>query len=144
MSHSIQIVIACEDPARLAEFWAPALGYVPEPPPEGFDTWEEFADAIGIPEGNRNDLGSVIDPEGHGPRLLFERYDAGPHSQRVHLDVNVVGHAEVTEEERRALLAGERARLEALGGSFKREATGLAGEYWIEMFDPEGNWFCVQ
>jgi hypothetical protein len=42
------------------------------------------------------------------------------------------------------MLAGERVRLEALGATFKREASGVAGEYWIEMFDPEGNWFCVQ
>jgi hypothetical protein len=52
--------------------------------------------------------------------------------------------AKVTDEERLDLLAEERARLEALGARFKKEATGIAGEYWIEMIDPEGNWFCVQ
>ena len=35
-------------------------------------------------------------------------------------------------------------RLEKLGAVYQREATGMAGEIWIEMFDPEGNWFCVQ
>ncbi|HEY4606479.1 MAG TPA: VOC family protein [Acidimicrobiia bacterium] len=144
MSHSLQIVIACDDPGRMTDFWAPALGYIPEPPPEGFDTWMEFADAVGIPEENRNDLGAVVDPGGQGPRILFERYDGGAPNQRVHFDVNVVGRAQVTEEERRERLSRERARLEALGGTFKREATGMAGEYWIEMHDPEGNWFCIQ
>jgi len=139
----MQIVIACEDPSRLTEFWAPALGYIPEPPPEDFDTWDEFADAVGIPPEMRNDIGAVIDPDGSGPRLLFERYDGGTPNQRVHFDVNVI-QERVGEEERKALLEHERARLEALGASFKREATGIAGEYWIEMFDPEGNWFCVQ
>ena len=143
MSHSIQVVIACEDPSRLVEFWASALGYIPEPPPEGFDTWQDFADAIGIPEANLNDIGAVIDPDGIGPRFLFERYNGGEPNQRVHIDVNVIG-ANVTDEERRDLLAEERARLEALGARFKKEATGIAGEYWIEMIDPGGNWFCVQ
>ncbi|MDP9144666.1 MAG: VOC family protein [Actinomycetota bacterium] len=139
----MQIVIACEDPVRLSEFWAPALGYIPEPPPEGFETWEAFADAVGIPAEMRNDIGAVIDPDGRGPRLLFERYDGGAPNQRVHFDVNVI-RDRVDDEERKALLAKERARLEALGATFKREATGIAGEYWIELFDPEGNWFCVQ
>jgi hypothetical protein len=136
-------VIACDDPAALAEFWAAALGYIVQPPPEGFSTWDEFADSVGIPEEMRNDISAVVDPEGTGPRILFERYDGGARSQRVHFDVNVI--TETTgEEERKAILEEERTRLEALGASFKREATGMAGEYWIEMFDPEGNWFCVQ
>jgi hypothetical protein len=143
MSHSLQIVIACEDPSRLSEFWAPALGYIPEPPPEGFETWDAFADAVGIPAEMRNDIGAVVDPEGLGPRLLFERYDGGQPNQRLHFDVNVI-RDRVDEEDRKALLAEERTRLEALGATFKREATGIAGEYWIELFDPEGNWFCVQ
>jgi hypothetical protein len=143
LSHSIQIVIACEDPAGLSVFWASALGYIVQPPPAGFDTWDEFADSVGIPAEKRNDIGAVIDPDGVGPRLLFERYDGGEPSQRVHFDVNVIGEP-VGEEERKALLAQERVRLESLGARFKREATGIAGEYWIEMFDPEGNWFCVQ
>lgn len=143
MSHSIQVVIACEDPASLAGFWADALGYVLQPPPEGFATWDEFADSVGFPEENRNDFSAAIDPEGTGPRFLFERYDGGAPNQRVHVDINVIG-GEVDDEERKRILAGERERLEALGALFKREATGLAGEYWIEMYDPEGNWFCVQ
>lgn len=143
MSHSIQVVIACDDPAALAEFWAEALGYIVQPPPEGFSTWDEFADSVGIPEEMRNDLSAVVDPEAAGPRILFERYDGGARSQRVHFDVNVIAE-EMGDEERKANLAAERVRLEALGASYKREATGIAGEYWIEMFDPEGNWFCVQ
>jgi hypothetical protein len=143
LSRSIQVVIACDDPAALAEFWATALGYIVQPPPERFSTWDEFADSVGIPEEKRNDISAVVDPEGTGPRILFERYDGGARSQRVHFDVNVVAE-QVGEAERKTILEEERLRLEALGASFKREATGMAGEYWIEMFDPEGNWFCVQ
>jgi hypothetical protein len=143
MSHGIQIVIACADPARLTEFWAAALGYVAQSPPEGFESWDDFADAVGIPEEKRNDIGAVVDPDGRGPRILFERYDGGSPNQRVHFDVNVI-HQSLDEAERVQRLAEERVRLERLGATFKREATGMAGEYWIEMFDPEGNWFCVQ
>lgn len=127
-------------------FWAGALGYVSQPPPDGFDSWDEFADAVGIPDARRNDLGAAVDPDGRGPRLLFERWDGGAPNQRVHLDINAIGGigAELSDDERRARLTGERSRLETLGATFHREATGMAGEIWIEMHDPEGNWFCVQ
>lgn len=146
MAHSIQVVVACENPAKLAEFWAGALDYILQPPPEGFDSWDAFAVKVGIPEEMRNDFSAVVDPEKKGPRILFERYDGGEPNQRVHMDVNSVGGGPrgLAEAERRAELAKERARLEALGATYKREATGVAGEIWIEMFDPEGNWFCVQ
>ncbi len=146
MAHTIQVVIACEDPDGLAHFWAGALGYVMQPPPDGFETWDQFADAVGIPLERRNDLSAVVDPDGPGPRVLFERYDGGAPNQRIHIDINAVGGVAVaiSDEERRAHLSAERARLEGMGATFKQEATGMAGEIWIEMFDPEGNWFCVQ
>lgn len=144
MALSVQITFACEDPARLAEFWSQTLGYVLQPPPPGFDTWEDFADSVGIPEMKRNDISAVIDPDDVGPRLLFERWDAGEPSKRVHVDVNLLAGEELSDEEREARLAEERERLETLGARFHRVATGMAGEMWMEMFDPEGNWFCVQ
>ena len=144
MAHSVQIVVACEDPARLAEFWSAALGYVPQPPPSGYDTWDEFADAVGIPEEKRKDLDAAIDPDGVGPRLLFERWDGGEANKRVHIDVNVLVDEALTGEEREARLSRERERLEALGATLHRMASGMAGETWLEMHDPEGNWFCVQ
>ena len=134
-------MIACSDPTRLARFWAAALNYALQPPPDGFVTWEDFADAAGIPNEMRNDLSAVIDPSGVGPRILFERYDGGAPNQRLHIDINAIGK-DVAPELRTPLLAAERIRLEALGA--KREASGMAGETWIEMYDPEGNWFCVQ
>jgi hypothetical protein len=36
MPAPFQLVIACKDPELLARFWAAALGYLLEPPPEGF------------------------------------------------------------------------------------------------------------
>lgn len=146
MAFPIQIVIACESPGRLAEFWAGALRYVLQPPPEGYDSWDAFANAVGIPEEARNDISAVVDPDGVGPRILFERYDGGAPNQRVHLDINAAGGymALLSDEEREARLDEERSRLETLGATYKRRANGMAGETWIEMFDPEGNWFCVQ
>lgn len=146
MGHGIQIVFACDDPDALARFWAEALDYVVQPPPEGFDTWDDFADAAGIPEEKRKDISAVVDPAGAGPRLLFERWDGGSPNKRIHIDVNSVGGhgVELTDEERRARLSKERERLENVGATFQREAAGIAGEIWIEMHDPEGNWFCVQ
>jgi len=144
MAHSLQVVFACNDPARLAEFWADAMGYILQPPPEGFGSWEAFADEMNIPKDRRNDISAAVDPDGMGPRLLFERYDGGAPNQRVHIDVNVIGRDSMTDDERRERLASERSRLEALGATYKREATGMAGEIWIELYDPEGNWFCVQ
>lgn len=144
MSHSIQIVIACENPARLAEFWAGALGYIVQPPPPGFDTWDDFADSVGIPAERRNDISAVVDPDGEGPRILFERWDGGEPNKRVHIDVNAIADRELGAEEREKRLAEERERLEAIGARFHRVASGMAGETWMEMFDVEGNWFCVQ
>ena len=136
-------MIACDDPTQLAGFWAAALNYVLQPPPDGFVTWEAFADAVGIPNEKRNDISAVVDPSGAGPRILFERYDGGAPNQRLHIDINSVD-GDVAPDLRPALLAAERTRLEALGATYKRDASGMAGETWIEMYDPEGNWFCVQ
>jgi hypothetical protein len=54
MAHAVQIVLDCDDPAALSWFWATALGYVVEPPPEGFPTWEAFLQEIGVPEAEWN------------------------------------------------------------------------------------------
>lgn len=124
----------------MTDFWSAALGYIPQPPPPGFETWEAFADSVGIPEEARNDISAVVDPDEDGPRILFERWDGGGPNKRFHLDINAVGEA----DDKQARLAEERTRLEALGATFGRVATGMAGEVWMEMYDPEGNWFCVQ
>lgn len=145
MAHSIQITFACEDPGRLAEFWAGALGYLVQPPPDGYETWDEFAIEAGIAEENWGDIAAVVDPDGPGPRLLFERWNAGAPAKKVHVDINSVGHTPgESDEDRWARLRAERARLERIGAVFGKESTGTAGETFIEMYDPEGNWLCIQ
>ena len=66
MYFKIQVVIDAADPAKLADFWAFALDYVLEPPPHGFETWEEFGRSIGMPEEEFGDQAAVIDPADEG------------------------------------------------------------------------------
>jgi hypothetical protein len=73
MAASFQLVIDCADADKLARFWAGALGYVFEPAPEGFATWDNYWRDFGLGE---DDLGvgedRIVDPDGHGPRIWFQ------------------------------------------------------------------------
>jgi hypothetical protein len=136
----MQIVFAAKNPPKLAEFWRLALGYATEPPPPGFETWEEFARANNIPL-TAEDIDSAVDPEGVGPRLLFERDD--PHQRgAVHLDVNASERG-MTMGQKKARVDEAVQRLVAAGATTTR-VVDREQEYWVELTDPEGNWFCVQ
>ncbi len=124
------ITFACDDPARLADFWADALGYVKqEAPPEFMDEWL----AAGR---DPNGAAACVDPTGSGPRLYFQQKRKTPTEVvPIHLDLNV--------EDREA----EVERLVGLGATVvetKRQTTGTFTEVWTVMRDPEGNGFCVQ
>jgi hypothetical protein len=41
MARDVQITFDCADPAGLTAFWAGALGYQLQGPPEGFESWEQ-------------------------------------------------------------------------------------------------------
>jgi hypothetical protein len=145
MATPIQVTFDCHDPASQAAFWAAALRYVVEGPPDGYGTWEEWATALGIPPDHWNDAASAIDPLGNGPRLFFQKVPEGKSAKnRVHLDVNVsAGHRVGAEERKREILA-EVERLKGLGADDRRGAVEQDGEFWVRMNDPEGNEFCVQ
>jgi hypothetical protein len=68
-----QLVIDCRNPEPLARFWAEALGYEFEPPPEGFATWDDYWRDVGVGE---EELGigqdRIVDPDGSGPRIWFQ------------------------------------------------------------------------
>jgi len=49
MATGIQVVMDCADPANLAAFWAEALHYKLQDPPDGFATWQDWLKAHGIP-----------------------------------------------------------------------------------------------
>ena len=145
MATKVQIVFDCADPDRLARFWAEALHYVMQPPPPGFDSWDAWADSMGIPADARNDRSAALDPDGAGPRLFFQRVPEGKVAKnRVHLDLGVSGGHDVPLEERRHRVDAEVERLRALGATDQRGSMDLWGEYWVRMNDPEGNEFCVQ
>ncbi len=146
MAVPIQVVFDCSDPAGLARFWAAALGYEVQPPPPGYDDWDDFLAAQGVPEERRNDASAVVDPEGRGPRIYFQRVPEGKAvKNRVHLDLNVGGGRGTPEDDRRRRVDAEARRLAGLGASVLFEGrTGAFGEYWTVMADPEGNEFCLQ
>ncbi|SDO13498.1 VOC family protein [Lentzea jiangxiensis] len=130
MAIGIQVTMDAADPGKLAAFWAEALGYVVQPPPPGFDSWEDFAVKNNIPFETINDYSAIVDPEGAGPRFFFQRVPEGKTAKnRLHLDVN----------------AGLEAvdRLVALGATKVQEFEDNKG-HWVVMLDPEGNEFCVQ
>ena len=71
MARDVQITFDCADPAGLAAFWAEALGYHLQDPPEGFESWEQALEAMGVPPESRNDASAVLDPDGSRPRRFL-------------------------------------------------------------------------
>jgi hypothetical protein len=144
MAHGLQVTFDCADPDRLARFWAEALGYNVQDPPPGYATWPEFLAAIGVPESEWTSASAVVDPEGKGARIFFQRVPE-PKSvkNRVHLDVNVGGGHATPLEERRVRVDAEAARLATLGATIVGGMEKM-GEYWVVLRDPEGNELCLQ
>ena len=144
MATRLQVVIDCADPARLAEFWAEALGYRVQEPPAGFDSWPQFLQATGVPESEWEAASAVVDPDGVGPRIYLQRVpEPKICKNRLHLDLNLAGGQHVPAEQRQETLGQHVERLSKLGASLVEERE-LWGEYWVVMQDPEGNEFCVQ
>jgi catechol 2,3-dioxygenase-like lactoylglutathione lyase family enzyme len=144
MAISVQVTFDCADPDRVARFWADALGYKLQDPPAGYATWPDFLTAIGVPEADWNRASAVVDPEGRGPRIYFQRVpEPKVVKNRVHLDVNVSGGLEVAAAERRARVDAAVERLGQLGAT-KVRPYEERGEHWVVMQDPEGNEFCLQ
>jgi hypothetical protein len=148
------LVIDCKDPELLARFWAAVLGYVLEPPPEGFATWDDWRRDIGLPD---SELGmgadSIIDPSGGGPRIWFHAMpEPKGVKNRLHFDINVNVSGDSTDSvvDRSVPLAtrtrrvdAEARRLADLGATI----TGALGDgldhYAMGMKDPEGNEFDI-
>jgi predicted enzyme related to lactoylglutathione lyase len=117
MTIRIQCVsIDTTDPARLAEFWAAALGWrITESEPDEV--------AVEPPAGSRE--------EGVVPDLLFLRVpEEKAGKNRLHLDL------------RPQDLDDEVRRLEGLGA--QRVSVGQGPDAtWVVLADPDGNEFCV-
>ena len=144
MATSVQVTFDCADPGALAQFWADALGYVLQPPPSPFDTWDQALAAWGVPDSERNARSAIVDPDGAGPRLFFQRVPEPKSAKnRVHLDLRKAYGLEG--EKRMAALDAEAIRLTGRGATrlnrLDPDGAGEAG--FIVMQDPEGNEFCL-
>jgi hypothetical protein len=143
MATEFQVTFDSSDPGAHAAFWAEALHYVLQPPPAGFDSWDAALDAWGVDADHRNDNSALVDPDGHGPRLFFQRVpEPKTAKNRVHLDLRAA--AGVPPEGRTEALEAECTRLVALGARRTRTLgpDGVNG-LCIVMQDPEGNEFCL-
>ncbi len=119
------------------------LGYQLQDPPEGYGSWPEFLAAQGIPEDQWNSASAIVDPDGKGPRIYFQRVpEVKTVKNRVHLDLNIGGGQGTPLEERRRRVDAEVERLLAAGAT-KLAVIQEDGEYFITMGDPEGNEFDV-
>ena len=112
----LQLTIDCADPQLLVPFWAAALHYVVEPPPEGFPSWNDYWRHIGVPDDelptDTDASDSIIDPNGLGPRVWFQ----------------------VVPEPKSAKKGATRVRVNSTDG---------LDHYGVVLQDPEGNEFCV-
>ena len=143
MALTVQVTFDCADPAAEARFWCEVLGYQPDPPPPGFDSWAETLEAWGVPEEHRNDRSACSDPDGVGPRLFFQKVPEGKTAKnRVHLDVRAAPGLKA--EERMAVLEARCSELVALGATrVQRHEPDEMNFGHIVMQDPEGNEFCL-
>jgi catechol 2,3-dioxygenase-like lactoylglutathione lyase family enzyme len=140
----VQVTFDCADPARLADFWAAALGYRIPDPPGDFATWPDFLRAQGVPESEFNSASAAEDPDGVGPRLFFQRVpEPKAGKNRVHIDVNAGGGRDQPEDERAKRVDEKVAALVEHGATFVEKRAQM-GDRWVVMQDPEGNEFCVQ
>jgi len=139
----VQITIDCGDPRAQAEFWATALHYVPEPPPDGYGSWEALLADLDVPESEWNNGGSVVDPDGAGPRVYFQKVpEQKAVKNRLHLDLDVAGGRSVPIETRQQRVDAEVERLTGAGATVGyRDQTDR--HYHVTMHDPEGNEFCL-
>jgi hypothetical protein len=125
----------------MTRFWAVALSYKPEEPPEGYPGWAEFAAARGVPEELWR--GAVVDPAGTGPRLFFQPVPEGKVAKnRVHLDINASAGSG-SEEYGRCRARAHADRCVEAGATVSGVFDGDDG-WRIAMLDPEGNEFCIQ
>ncbi|HEY6746724.1 MAG TPA: VOC family protein [Mycobacteriales bacterium] len=129
MGTKIQITADCADVSVAMAFWAPALGYVPEPPPPG------------MPQSPSH--GALADPDGIGPRLFFQAVpEPKTAKNRWHLDVEVTDRSQSLAE-KEATIAAKVASLVALGAT-ELETIHEGGGTFTVLRDPEDNEICVQ
>ena len=112
-NHHFGLVLDCDDPQRLAEFWATALDYVNV--------------------GSAGAYVALYPRVGNGPKLLLQRVtDAKTAKNRMHIDIDA---ADIEAEAERLTRIGAQRTTET--------SCHEHGNNWIVMADPEGNEFCI-
>jgi hypothetical protein len=141
---TVQVTFDAADPQRLGTFWAEVLGYIEQPPPGDFESWDAFLDSVGLPADERDKAYAIVDPAGRRPRIFIQKVPEGKTAKnRVHLDVNV--GAGLAGAERRAAVRRRADELVALGATEVSEQDDPRfQEYCVVLQDIEGNEFCVQ
>ena len=147
MARLMQVVIDSAEPTALARFWATALEYELQPPPEGFASWHAWYRSVGVPDEELtgpDEPDRLVDPAGVGPTFWFQEVPEGKVvKNRVHLDLSVTDRRAEPMAERRRKVDAEVERLVAAGASVFRVLNEAVGHYGVVMQDPEGNEFCV-
>ncbi|MFE9773353.1 VOC family protein [Streptomyces sp. NPDC005931] len=144
MATGWSLTIDCAQPAKLARFWALALGYVEPPAPIGFGSWEEWLAHHGVPEDEWDQGAYLCDPDGAGPDLSFLQVpEPKVVKNRLHVDVRVGGGRETPWEVRRPRVEQAVERLTAAGASVIDQVDLDGRPDHVVMADPEGNEFCV-
>jgi hypothetical protein len=144
MAVPVQVTFDAADPAALGRFWGEVLGYIEQPPPDGFESWEAFLDSVGMPAEEQDKAYAIVDPSGTRPRIYLQKVPEGKTAKnRVHLDVNVgAGQAGA---ERRSTVRKRADELIQLGATeLREEENPQFDEYCVVMQDIEGNEFCLQ
>lgn len=137
MGIPLSLTFDAADPERLGKFWCLALGYIERPPPEGYQSWEQYDAATGIP-GNEAGY-AILDPNGTGPGIFFQPVpEPKTAKNRLHIDVRVSAASTGSEDDRRAWIEAAVAPLVAAGASMQRRSDDPE-DFFIVMQDPEGN-----
>jgi hypothetical protein len=141
MAVPIGLVFDCADPKRVGTFWATALGYIERPAPEGYDSWEAYDAAHGVPASQAGY--AIVDPDDVGPTIFFQPVpEPKVAKNRLHIDIKVSGGATTPFQERRRRIEAGVAPLVSLGAAMQRRSEN-PDDYFIVMQDPEGNEFCL-
>jgi hypothetical protein len=144
MGFRFQLVIDCDDPHVLAEWWAATMGWQVEPQDEAFirsmieqghateaDT-RVYGGALVWREGAA--IHPIADAAPDRPRWLFQEVpEPKLVKNRLHIDIRPGPDADVD---------AIRASLVARGATVLHE--GRQGPHtWVTMADPAGNEFCI-
>ncbi|MFL9652251.1 VOC family protein [Streptomyces sp. PB17] len=150
MEMTVQLTIDCSDPQTMVAFWSRALGYVPEPAPDGHTTWRAYWEARGVPAdelpaGAGDVPESIVDPAGHGPRVWFQQVPEPKSAKnRWHFDLKVGGGRDVPLDVRARRVGAAVDQLVEAGATVLRiKDEPETGFYAAAMQDPEGNEFDV-